>query len=116
MTPPRKLRIWDVATFAKHAYDDSQAAHTRAKRMLLKLNAKHGGALLLPSEGRTRSHTFYVATLYRLEPDLFAPVEDLTARIDALEEQFEELKANERAIVDQVAANSRAIASMRRRR
>jgi hypothetical protein len=114
MTPPRKQRIWDVATFARHAYgDESPAAHVRARRALKKLDAKHGGALLVSSEGRNRCYTFYPATLFALEPDLFAPVENLEARIDAAEDAVDEMRDNERAIVGQVRTNSRAIAKLR---
>lgn len=56
----------------------------------------------------------------RLEPDLFAPTESLEPRLEqieeSLEEAYERLTADQRIIVEQTAANSSAIGSMRRRR
>lgn len=109
MTPTlRKKRVWTVADFALHAYaDDSPAACLRARRLLKRLDEKHGGALLVPSKGTNREYTFAPATLARLEPDLFAPIESLEVRFDALEEDVGELRADQRRIVSQVGANTR---------
>ena len=88
-TPPRKARVWTVADFARHVFgctgEPTPAQHLRARRMLRRLNAKHGGALLMTSSGANRVYTLYPATLARLEPDLFAPVESLEFRIEELE-------------------------------
>lgn len=113
-TPARKKRVWTCAEFAKHAYDDdSPQACRRARRFLIKLNAKHGGALFLPSTGTVREYHFYPATLARLEADLFTAVESLEFRVDACEEAIDEMKANERDIVAQIRQNSRDIVKMR---
>lgn len=117
MTPRRRQRIWSCATFALHAYGtDSPAACTRARRFLLRLDARHGGRLLIPSEGTNRRWTFYPARLFSLEPDLAAPVESLEFRLDELDEAIDEIRSNERAIVSQVRQNSRDVASMRAKR
>lgn len=115
--PARKRRIWSCATFALHAYGtDSPAARTRARRFLLRLDARHGGRLLIPSEGCNRRWTFYAATLFSLEPDLAAPVESLEFRLDAAEEALDELGSNLRATADQVRQNSRDVARVRAKR
>src|SRR5688572_13294587 len=72
VTAPRKKRVWTVADFARHAYggDDSGPACRRARRWLKRLDAKHGGQLLIPTTGVNREFTFYPAVLARLEADL----------------------------------------------
>lgn len=116
-TAPRKKRMWSVRDFARHAYgEDDEAACRRARRFLVKLNAKSGGDLLMPTSGSNRGFTLIVAKIWKLMPDLFQPIDSLEFRIEALEEQQEEAKANERCIVAQVKQNSRDIAAMRMRR
>lgn len=116
MTAPRKKRVWTASDFAAHAYQETtDAARRRALRLLKRINAKHGGQLLIPSQGTNREFTFYPSTLQRLEPDLFVAVESLEFRVDAVEEAVDELKANERDIVAQVRQNSRDVARMRTR-
>lgn len=90
--------MWNVSDFAEHA----QLSHGQAKRLLKKLDAKHGGRLLIPSEGVNREYTFFPAVLSRLEPDLFAPVESLEFRVEELEERFDEYGANQKRIASQV--------------
>lgn len=114
---PRKKRIWTIADFARHAYsDDSEAACLRARRFLIRLNVKHGGKLLMPSVGTNRGYTFFPATLARLEADLFAPVESLEFRVDALEEGLDVAREDQRSIVSQTRNNSRDIAQLKRQR
>ncbi len=117
MTPPRKQRIWNVAIFAMHAYnDDSESACLRARRYLKRLNEKHGGKLLIPSAGVNRAFTFHPATLARLEADLFTAVESLEFRVDELEEGLDAVREDQSAIVSQTRNNSRDIAQLRRQR
>lgn len=80
------------------------------------LNAESGGKLLMRTNGANRGYSLLVAELWKLLPGLFEPIECLEFRIEKLEEQQEEAKANERAIVAQVKQNSRDIATMRMRR
>lgn len=116
-TTPRKKRVWSVQDFARHAYgEDDEAACRRARRFLMRLDAKHEHKLLLRTSGANRGYSFMPATLARLEPDLFEPVESLEFRVEAVEEKLDELTANERMIVSQVKQNSRDIAVMRMRR
>lgn len=111
-TPPRKARVWTVADFARHVFgctgEPSPAQHLRARRMLRRLNAKHGGALLMSSAGQNRAYTLYPATLARLEPDLFAPVESLEFRI-------EELEASDDRQTEQLVALAQQITRLRTR-
>jgi hypothetical protein len=116
VTALRKRRIWTIADFARHAYaDDSEAACLRARRYLIRLNAKHGGALLRPSVGVNRGYTCLPAPLARLEADLLAPVESLEFRVDELEESLDVTREDQRAIVSQTRNNSREIAQLKRR-
>jgi hypothetical protein len=101
-----KRRVWSVADLAAHA----GISHGRALRLLKRLNKKHRGKLLVPSAGANREYTFLPATLARLEPDLFAPVEDLEPRVTELEETVAELRAAQKRTVLQVGNNTRAIA------
>lgn len=116
---PRKARVWTVADFARHVFgckgEPSAALHLKARRMLRRLNAKHGGRLLIPSAGTNRAYTLTPATLARLEPDLFAPIESLELRLEEVEEDLGELKATTRRAVLQVGQNTRDIARMRAR-
>jgi hypothetical protein len=117
VSPPRKRRIWTCADFARHAYDDdSPAACLRARRYLVRLNAKHGGKLLIPSTGTNREYTFLPATLARLEADLFSAVESLEFRVDELEDASDAVRADIRDIVTQVRQNARDVAQLRRPR
>lgn len=120
MTALRKKRVWTVADFARHAYgEDSEPARRRARRHLLRLDAKHGGQLLIPTTGTNREYTFYVATLARLEAELFTPVESLEFRVDELEttvgDSFERLSADAKIHGAQIAQNSRDIARLKAR-
>lgn len=119
MTSTRKARVWSVADFARHVFgctgEPSPAQHLKARRMLRRLNAKHAGALLIPSAGTNRAYTFYPATLARLEPDLFTPVESLEFRLDGVEEELAELRVTQRRTVAQVGQNTRDIARLRTR-
>ncbi len=106
--------MWTCAEFAQHAYDDaSPQACRRARRFLKKLDAKHGGKLLIPTEGTNREFTFYPAVLARLESDLFTAVESLEFRVDELEEGLDRVREDQRAVVSQVRQNSRDIARRR---
>lgn len=117
MTPPRRKRVWSVQDFARHAYgEDDAAACRRSRRFLMRLDAKHGGRLLIRTSGANRGYMFMPATLARLEPDLFEPVESLEFRVEAVEEKIDEMCSNEKAIVAQVKQNSRDIAVMRMKR
>ncbi len=102
---PRKKRVWNVSDFAEHA----QLSHGQAKRLLKKLDARHGGRLLIPSDGANREYTFYPAVLSRLEPDLFAPVESLEFRLEELEEKVDEQGANQKRIASQVGYLTRKV-------
>ncbi len=113
----RKKRVWSVADFALHAYGESSpAACLRARRFLKRLDAKHDGELLQPSKGTNREYTFMPATLARLEPDLFEPIESLEVKLDALEEDVGELRADQRRIVMQTGANTREIQRLKTRK
>lgn len=115
MTPAlRKKRVWTVADFAVHAFnDDSDAACRRARRMLIRMNAKHGGALLIPSEGTNRKYEFLRAVLARLEPDYFTPVESIELRLDTLEDEQGSLRADQRRIVGTVGQHTRDIEALK---
>ncbi|MGE0792470.1 MAG: hypothetical protein AB7S26_42740 [Sandaracinaceae bacterium] len=106
---PRKKRVWTVADFARHA----NLTHRPARRMLTRLNAKHGGRLLIPSAGANREYRFYPSTLARLEPDLFTPVESLEFRVEALEEELGAARADQKRIAAQVGKNTRDVAQLR---
>lgn len=108
MKPPRKRRVWKVADFAAHA----GLSHGQAKRLLKRLDAKHGGRLLIPSEGANREYTFFPAVLSKLEPDLFSPIESVEFRLEEVEESVGELRADHRRIASQVGANTRQIAQL----
>lgn len=114
----RKKRVWTVADFAMHVFrDDAPKTLLRSRRMLKRLDAKHGGALLIPSQGTNREYTFMVGQLAKLEPELFTPVESLEFRVEELEEtvaeSFERLSADQKIIASQTAQNSRDIARIR---
>jgi hypothetical protein len=110
----RRKRVWTCADFAEHAYrETSPQACRRARRALKALDAKHNGALLIPSAGTNREFTFYPATLARLEKDLFSPIESLEFRVDDLEEGLDTVKADQRDIASQVRINSRELARRR---
>lgn len=113
---PRKKRIWSASDFAQHAFSDpTPAGRRRALRFLKRLDGRHGGRLLIPAAG-TREFTFYPATLARLEPDLFTPIESLEFRLDAVEEALDETRSEQRDVVSQVRQNSRDIAALRQAR
>lgn len=114
-SPPRKHRVWTVADFARHVYrDDSEPVCRRARRFLKRLDAKHGGQLLIPSPGANRQYHFYPAVLARLESELFQPIESLEFRVEALEETVEEgldrVAKDQRMIAATVGQHSRDIA------
>lgn len=113
--PPRRKRIWTARDFAIHAYagDDSPQACRRARRFLIRLNAKHQGKLFLPDEGVVREHRFYPSTLAKLEEGLFSPIASLEFRVDELEDGLDAVRDDQRAIVSQVRQNSRDIARKR---
>lgn len=109
-------RVWDVADFADHLGEgfEGPQGHRRARRLLKRLDEKHGGKLLIPSKGANREYTFLVATLARLEHELFEPVESLELRLEAVEERVDELSVDQRRIAAQTGHNTREIARMRR--
>lgn len=111
MRPLRKKRIWTVADFA----DFAGWHFLRARRFLIRMNDRHGGKLFLPRGGTNRPYEFYVATLAKLEPDLFEPIESLEMRVEELEESVSESRADQRRIASQVGQNTRDIARMRAR-
>lgn len=106
-----RKRVWNVADFATYA----KMAHRRARRLLKRIDAKHGGQLLIPSEGTNREFTFYPAVLARLEPDLFTPVESIEFRLDLIEEDVAEAKRAAKIIAAQTGQNTRDIARLRSR-
>ncbi len=109
MTSPRKKRVWNVADFAAHA----GLSHRGARRLLKRLDERHGGRLLMLSGGTNREYTLFPAVLARLEPDLFAPIESIEFRLDELEDDVAELRVREKRIVAQVGSNTRELAKMR---
>lgn len=110
----RKKRVWTVADFAAHAFnDDTEAACRRARRMLVRMNDKHGGKLLIPSEGTNRKYEFLRAVLARLEPDYFTPVESIELDIDTLKEETSALRADQRIIVGTVGQHTRDIEALK---
>lgn len=113
----RKRRLWTVADFALFVLDDdSRAACRRAKRLLVRLNEKHDRTIL---HWDGRKFVFFPATLARLEADLFAPIESIEFRLEALEamaeEGIERLSAEHRQIASQTAQNTREIARLKSR-
>lgn len=108
MKPARKKRVWKVADFAEHA----GIAHRAARRLLQRLDAKHGGRLLTPSEGTNREYTFLPAVLSRLEPDYFSPVESLEFRMEEVEEAVTTITAQHRRLAAQTGENTRQIAQL----
>lgn len=112
----RKQRVWTVALFAKHAYDDdSPPACRRARRFLKKLDAKHHGRLLIPTDGANREFTFLPSVLARLEPDLFTPIASVEFRLEAVEEDVGELRASQRRTIGQVGYLSREVTKLQKR-
>lgn len=113
----RRKRVWTVADFARHAFDGdaSDPACRRARRILVRLDAKHGGKILIATPGTNRLFTFYPAVLARLEPDLFAPIESLEFRVEDIEDRLDEAIANERMIAAQVRQNTSDVATLQRR-
>jgi hypothetical protein len=106
--PARKKRVWKVGDFATHA----GISHRAARRLLLRLNAKHGGGLLTPSEGANREYTFLPSALARLEPDYFSPVESLEFRLEEVEEAVTTITAQHRRLAVQTGENTRQIAQL----
>ena len=107
----RKKRVWTVADFAHHA----GISPRQARRLLLRLDAKHKRKLLIPSTGTNRVYTLFPAVLARLEPDLFAPIESLEFRVEALEEDACTHARAQKMIASQVGANTREIERLKRR-
>lgn len=105
----QKMRIWSVSQFAEHL----GITHRQARERLKRLDAKHGGKVLLPSCGANRRYTVVVAALRRLEPDYFAPVEDVESRLEQMEETLDEVRRHLRMLGAQVGQNSRDIARRR---
>lgn len=99
-------RIWTATDLAR----ELGWAPLRARRLLLKLDAKHGGTLLLPREGPNAPHAFYVAVLRKLEPDLLTPLETLEARIDELTEDLAAMRRDVKYVAGAVAMNTRGLA------
>ena len=117
-TPPRRARVWATIDFARHLYgtpSPSRAQHLRARRMLRRLNAKHGGQLLTPSEGTNRGYTLCPSVLARLEPDLFTPVESLEFRIEELEDVADRQTEQIQALALRTTEHGREIARLRNR-
>ena len=100
-----------MADFAKH----TGLSHRRARRWLRRLNAKHEGKILIPSDGTNRGYALFPAVLWRLEPDLFTPIESLEFRLDAVEESVADLTVKQRATILQTGANTRDIVKLQRR-
>lgn len=105
-----KRRIWTTAEFAKHG----GVSPIKARRLLLRIHAESGGKLLLPRTGAPRRYEFCLATLRKLRPELFAPVESLEGRLDELEETVTELRADLRRVASQVGSNTRGLARVGR--
>jgi hypothetical protein len=117
MIAPRRKRIWSIADFAMHAYGEAdEPACRRAKRFLLKLNAKHGGQLLIKSECASRGYSIIIAKLRKLEAELFEPVEPLEFKVEELAELLEQMKSNERAMVKEISRHSLEIIRLKARR
>gem|GEM_PF-2916847 len=114
-----KKRIWTVTDFARHAYGAEEfdanpdAARRRALRFLKRLDARHGGQILIAGPGTNREYTFFAAVLWRLEPDLFNPIESLEFRVEALEEGIGGVSSAQRMLASQVGQNTRDIAKLR---
>lgn len=106
-----RKRVWSVADFADHAH----IGHRVARRILRRIDVKHGGKLLIPSEGTNRGYSFWPAVLWKLEPDLFTEIESVAFRLDALEDAFGDMRVQQRATILQTGANTREIAKMQRR-
>jgi len=58
---------------------------------------------------------FCVATLAKLDPDLFEPIESLEVRVDDVEERLGEVRNDLRRSIFQVGNNTRDIAKIRTR-
>lgn len=102
-------RIWTTGDLARHV----GISRRRALRLLRKLDTKHGGQLLIPSNGVNREFTFYVSTLARLEPEMVqvkqTTEEEILARLAELEEKIAEQVSNHRRIAKQVLRTGKAI-------
>lgn len=109
----RRPRIWRVRDVAAHVFGESSpAACVRARRMLLRLQSMNPRVRFL--EGNGRAYRVVVAALRKAAPDLFAPL-DVEGRLAAVEEAVAELRVDQRRIVAQVGANTRAIERVRTR-
>lgn len=106
--PPRKKRVWKVADFASHA----GISHRSARRLLKRIDMKHGGRLLIPSDGSNREYSFLPAVLARLEPDYFSAVESLEFRLEEVEEAVSTIAAQHRRLASQTGDNTRQIAQL----
>lgn len=105
-------RIWRVRDVAAHVFGEkTPAACVRARRMLLRLQERSTVRFL---ESNGRAYRVVVASLRKAAPDLFAPL-DMEGRLSALEETVAELRVDQRRIVSQVGANTRAIERVRAR-
>lgn len=107
-TKLKDKRVWTVSDFAELA----GLSHVPARRLLLKIDAKHRGRLLTRSEGTNRMYTFRPATLRRLEPEYFEPVESLEFRVEELEEGLATVTAALRRVATQVGAHTRQLMTL----
>lgn len=103
-----RKRIWTVSDLAEFA----GLSHERARRAVQRLHEASGGNLLLPSKGKNRRFTFHVGALRKLAPELFAPIEDVMPRVEALEERFDEMNSLLRIVATQTGANTRRIEAL----
>jgi hypothetical protein len=106
MTMKKTKRIWGCVDFAEHA----GTSYIKARRTLQRLHEQSGGKLFLPRRSKNTPLTFYRATLFKLQRDLFAPIEDIEPRVEELEEQLAETRAHLKRVVATVGDVNRGLA------
>lgn len=107
LQPP--LSIAEVAAMAGVSYKVMKAH-------LLRLNEELHGTLLVPSKGANRKYTVTLAALKRACPDMFEAVENIVARVDALEEAQKDQQAHLNLVARHVGTLTRDVSVLKKRR
>lgn len=103
------MTIREVAELAGWTYD-------RMKAHLLRLDAKSGGTLLRKSAALNRRYTLLLPALRRMDADMFEPIENLEARVEALEEAQKCHETRAKLIAQQVSEITREVMASKYRR
>lgn len=109
----RRKAFWRISDFARYM----GMSHWQAKATLQRYDEALGGMLLRKSRGSNRLFGFYWAALAKHDGDAFVddPLET-QSRVDALEDEVEELAQKTKILGAQTGANTRQIARLGSRR